>query len=119
MALLRRGGMGRVFARAYAPSTLGSFLRAFSFGHVRQLDAAASRFLTGLAGRTSVTAGVDELAIIDVDDIVIEVHGYAKPSLGRRVRLLRGARPERAAGHRQHRAGCCHPTQNIESVDPG
>ena len=46
MALLRHGGMGRVFARAYAPSTLGSFLRAFTFGHVRQLDAVASRFLT-------------------------------------------------------------------------
>ena len=36
MALLRHGGMGRVFAGAYAPSTLGSFLRAFTFGHVRQ-----------------------------------------------------------------------------------
>ena len=35
MSLLRHGGMGRVFARAYAPSTLGSFLRAFTFGHVR------------------------------------------------------------------------------------
>jgi len=44
MALLRHGGMGRVFARAYAPSTLGSFLRTFTFGHVRQLDAVASRF---------------------------------------------------------------------------
>jgi hypothetical protein len=36
MALLRHGGMGRVFTHAYAPSTLGSFLRSFSFGHVRQ-----------------------------------------------------------------------------------
>ena len=52
MALLRHGGMGRVFARAYAPSTLGSFLRAFTFGHVRQLDAIASRFLIALAGLT-------------------------------------------------------------------
>ena len=52
MALLRHGGMGRVFARAYAPSTLGSFLRAFTFGHVRQLDAVASRFLLALAGLT-------------------------------------------------------------------
>ena len=52
MALLRHGGMGRVFARAYAPSTLGSFLRAFTFGHVRQLDAVASRFLIALAGLT-------------------------------------------------------------------
>ena len=49
LALLRHGGMGRVFARAYAPSTLGSFLRAFTFGHVRQLDAIASRFLIALA----------------------------------------------------------------------
>src|SRR5215204_4324774 len=48
MALLRHGGMGRLFDRAYAPSTLGSFLRAFSFGHVRQLDAVASRFLVAL-----------------------------------------------------------------------
>jgi hypothetical protein len=45
MALLRHGGMGRVFTNAYAPSTLGSFLRSFTFGHVRQLDAVASRFL--------------------------------------------------------------------------
>ena len=41
MALLRHGGMGRVFTHAYAPSTLGSFLRSFTFGHVRQLDAVA------------------------------------------------------------------------------
>src|SRR6185369_4474975 len=52
MALLRHGGMGRLFDRAYAPSTLGSFLRAFTFGHVRQLDAVASRFLIALAART-------------------------------------------------------------------
>src|SRR4051794_21980207 len=42
MALLRHGGKCRVFARAYAPSTLGSFLRAFTFGHVRQLDGSRS-----------------------------------------------------------------------------
>ncbi|WP_406046607.1 transposase [Kribbella sp. NBC_00889] len=52
LGLLRHGGMGKVFERAYAPSTLGSFLRAFTFGHVRQLDAVASRFLTGLADQT-------------------------------------------------------------------
>ena len=44
--------MSRVFARAYAPSALGSFLRTFTFGHVRQLDAFASRFLIALAGLT-------------------------------------------------------------------
>lgn len=46
MAVLRHGGMGRIFTRAYAPSTLGSFLRAFAFGHVRQLDAIASSWRT-------------------------------------------------------------------------
>src|SRR5215216_1233213 len=50
MALLRHGGMGRVFGHAYAPSALGSFLRAFTFGHIRQLDAIAARFLVMLAG---------------------------------------------------------------------
>ena len=62
MALLRHGGMGRVFDRAYAPSTLGSFLRAFTFGHVRQLDAVASRFLTGLADQAPLLAAPPEPA---------------------------------------------------------
>lgn len=79
MALLRHGGMGRVFKNAYAPSTLGSFLRAFTFGHVRQLDAVASRFLTALGSRTSLLAApADDLVLVDVDDTIIEVHGHAK-----------------------------------------
>ena len=82
MALVRHGGMGRVFAHVYAPSTLGSFLREFTFGHVRQLDAVAARFLAGLAAQTPVAAGVAEYAMVDVDDSVIEVHGYAKAGAG-------------------------------------
>jgi hypothetical protein len=82
LALLRHGGMGRVFDRPYAPSTLGSFLRAFAFGHVRQLDAVAARFLTGLAEQTPLTAGLEGYALVDVDDTVIEVHGYAKQGAG-------------------------------------
>ena len=35
-----------------APSTLGTFLRVFTFGHVRQLDAVAARVLAGLASRS-------------------------------------------------------------------
>jgi hypothetical protein len=49
MAVLRHGAMGKLFDRPYAPTTLGSFLRTFTFGHVRQLDAIASRFLGNLA----------------------------------------------------------------------
>src|ERR671924_23962 len=64
MSLLRHAAMRRLFDQPYAPSTLGSFLRAFAFGHVRQLDAVASRFLTELAAVSPVTAGVEELAIL-------------------------------------------------------
>ena len=82
--------MGRVFARAYAPSTLGSFLRAFTFGHVRQLDAIASRFLIALAGLTQLlgdpvdaeAASSEGYALLDVDDTIIEVHGHAKQGAG-------------------------------------
>jgi hypothetical protein len=86
MALLRHGGMGRVFDRAYAPSTLGSFLRAFTFGHVRQLDAVASRFLTALGRRAPLLPSADprhgQHVLVDVDDTIIEVHGYAKQGAG-------------------------------------
>jgi hypothetical protein len=84
MALLRHGGMGRVFAAAYAPSTLGSFLRSFTFGHVRQLDAVASRFLLNLAEHTGLLGGGQDSGpvLVDLDDTIIGVHGYAKQGAG-------------------------------------
>jgi hypothetical protein len=93
MALLRHGGMGRVFAGAYAPSTLGSFLRSFTFGHVRQLDAVASRFLTRLAARAPLIAtrpDIDDRVMVDIDDTIIEVHGYAKQGSGYGYSGVRG-----------------------------
>ena len=92
MALLRHGAMGRVFARAHAPSTLGSFLRAFSYGHVRQLDAVAARFLTSLAAQAPqvVGDGTSGRVLVDVDDTIIEVHGYAKQGAGFGYSTVRG-----------------------------
>lgn len=55
--LLRHGGMPTLFDGLYAPSTLGSFLRAFSHGHVRQLQAASRQFLVRLAGRARLLPG--------------------------------------------------------------
>ena len=80
MALLRHGAMGKVFDAAYAPSTLGSFLRKFTFGHVRQLDAVASRFLVNLAKDTALLGPSDatDMVIVDIDDTIVEVHGYKK-----------------------------------------
>ena len=45
VASLRHGPMTKVFNVCYARSTLGSFLRSFSFGHVRQLEAVAFQFM--------------------------------------------------------------------------
>src|SRR3954464_12151659 len=84
MALLRHGGMGRVFTGAYAPSTLGSFLRSFRFGHVRQADAVASRFLLNLAEHTELLGGRQDsgTVMVDIDDTIVEVHGYQKQGAG-------------------------------------
>src|SRR6478609_8056356 len=90
LAILRHGAMGTVFDRPYAPSTLGSFLREFTFGHVRQLDAVASRFLSGLADRTPIVAGIDGTVFVDIDDTIIEVHGYAKQGSGYGYSGVRG-----------------------------
>lgn len=94
MGLLRHGGMGRLFARAYAPSTLGTFLRSFTFGHVRQLDAVAARFLAGLAETTAVLGSrsgqTRPAVVIDVDDTIVEVHGYAKQGAGFGYSKVRG-----------------------------
>ena len=97
LALLRHGGMDRLFARIYAPSTLGSFLRSFRFGHVRQLDAVAARFLQNLADLTPVlsapaaaTLPPGQYAFVDVDDTVIGVHGHAKQGAGFGYNQVRG-----------------------------
>jgi hypothetical protein len=83
MALLRHGGMGRLFTGVRAPSTLGTFLRSFTFGHVRQLDAVASRLLINLAAQAPLLPGADQIAYVDVDDTVRGTYGYAKAGAGR------------------------------------
>jgi hypothetical protein len=90
MAVLRHSGMGTVFD--CAPSTLGSFLRAFSFGHVRQLDAVASRLLIALASGpgSGIVSGIDDLALVDIDDTIVEVHGHAKAGAGFGYTRVRG-----------------------------
>ena len=79
--LLRHGGMGRLFTGVRAPSTLGTFLRAFTHGHVQQLDKANAGLLAGLARKVpGLLTGTGEVVYLDVDDTVREVHGYAKAS---------------------------------------
>src|SRR6478609_2779482 len=91
LAILRHGAMGTVFDRPYAPSTLGSFLRELTFGHVRQLDAVAARFLSALAEKTPLVSGIDTGRImVDIDDTIIEVHGHGKQGSGYGYSGVRG-----------------------------
>ncbi len=72
----------RIFGGITAPSTLGTYLRSFTHGHVQQLDAVGARVLAGLTEQApGLIAGAEHtegLAFLDVDDTIREVHGYAK-----------------------------------------
>ncbi len=77
--VLRHGAMAKVLSGVRAPSTVGTFLRAFTFGHVRQLDAVSSAVLAGLAQAVPrLLTGTEAMAFIDVDDTIREVHGDKK-----------------------------------------
>ena len=75
--MLRAGATQRVLGfRVMAPSTLGTFLRAFTFGHVRQLDKVIAETI-----RRAWAAGAgpaDEPMTIDLDSTICEVHGKQK-----------------------------------------
>jgi hypothetical protein len=70
--------MGHVFTAVRAPCTLGAFLRRFTVGHVRRLDALAPRTLIGPAGGTALPPGVAADARIDIDGTVKDVFGPGK-----------------------------------------
>jgi hypothetical protein len=80
-ALLRAGRTRRLLGGWLpAPSTLGTFLRAFTFGHVRQLDRLLAETL-----KRAWAAGAgpgDGRPVIDIDSFVGEVHGYQKQGIG-------------------------------------
>jgi hypothetical protein len=82
MGRLRHGAMDRLFCGVRAPSTLGSFLRSFTHGHVKQLHAVAHRFLPGLARHTPLLPGADQVAYVDIDDTIRRTYGYAKQGAG-------------------------------------
>ena len=74
--------MGRLFEGGSGAIDARDVLRTFTFGHVRQLDAVAARFLTRLATASAVLPGADVLAFVDVDDTVKATYGYAKQGAG-------------------------------------
>ncbi len=75
--VLRAGSTARVIGEVRAPSTMGTFLRSFTHGHVLQLGAVNRRLLHGLADTVPGLVGGDDgsLVLVDLDDTIGEVHG--------------------------------------------
>ncbi len=70
--------MGRLFAGS-GTLDAGHVPRSFTHGHAQQLDKISAGVLAGLTRRVpGLLAGGEEIAFLDVDDTVREVHGYAK-----------------------------------------
>ena len=75
--MLRAGASSKVLPfRVAAPSTLGTYLRSFTFGHVRQLDEVIEAELTR-AWAMGLAPGDDPM-VIDIDSMICEVAGYHK-----------------------------------------
>jgi hypothetical protein len=78
MDLLRHGAMPALFGGVRAPSTLGSFLRSFTWGNVLQLGKVNRLLLAELARRTPLLPGADVLAFIDIDSMQKRIYGHKK-----------------------------------------
>jgi len=78
MDVLRHGAMPDLFDGVRAPSTLGSFLRSFTWGNVRQLEKVSRLLLADLARRAPLLPGAGQLAFVDVDSTQRRVYGHAK-----------------------------------------
>jgi hypothetical protein len=117
--LLRAGRTRRVLGGwAPAPSTLGTFLRAFTFGHVRQLDKLLGESLVR-AWRAGAGPGEGRL-VIDVDSFVGEVCGRLKQGAAYGYTKLLGYHPllatradTREVLHIRLRTGSANPQKGI------
>jgi hypothetical protein len=90
--VLRSGQTGAVLGhRVAAPSTLGTFLRAFTFGHVRQLDRVLAESVQ--RGWAAGAGPGDQPLTVDVDSFVGEVHGHDKQGAGFGYTHKRGYHP--------------------------
>jgi hypothetical protein len=79
--VLRAGATQSVLPfKVMAPSTIGTFLRTFTFGFVRQLDAVAARLLANAWAAGAGPGNAD--LVIDLDSTICEVHGHAKHGAG-------------------------------------
>ena len=105
--VVRSGGMKTLFGGVYAPSTVGTLLREFTFGHARQLESVLREHLVALCERVDLLPGADAAG----------VHRHrlvAAPGLRARQtgRLLRAHQDRRQAGPAQGTVPAGHHDQH-------
>ena len=93
--VLRAGGTPAVFDEVYAPSTLGIFLREFTFGHANQLAAVARAHLVALA--RACPAAARHRAARVCGHRLAAAPGLRAPQTGRLVRARQDRQPRAAA----------------------
>jgi len=91
--VLRAGATGRLLGAAKAPSTIGTWLRSFTYGHLRQLDAIARQLLLVCWAAGPGPHRLDELLYLDLDSTIIESHGLAKEGAFFGYTKVRGHHP--------------------------
>lgn len=92
IGLLRHGAMGALFDGVRAPSTLGSFLRSFTWGNVRQAERAGRELLMRLAGQVPLLPGADAVAFVDIDSTQSASTGTISRARGSAARRYRANR---------------------------
>jgi hypothetical protein len=75
---LRAGAAGKMFTAVRAPSTLGSFARAFTHGHNQQLEGVFRDVTAVLVREAGMLPGAGQFAFVDIDSLHLETFGYAK-----------------------------------------
>jgi len=75
---VRSGGLRTLFDGVYAPSTIGTLLREFTFGHARQLESVLRAHLVALCARVDLLPGAAEQVFVDIDSLLRPVYGHAK-----------------------------------------
>jgi hypothetical protein len=95
-AMLRAGATGKLFDGTRAPSTIGSWLRAFGWHHVRQLDAVSRQLLAGLWAAGAGPADRSAPLTIDLDSTIVPVYGRSKQGAAFGYTEVRGYHPQLA-----------------------
>ena len=98
--MIRSGGMHRLFAGVYAPTSWAPLLREFTGAHVRPLQAVPAPASARARDRTKVLDGIRERAFVDIDSPLRPVYRHAKQGasfghtkIARKQVLRRGLSP--------------------------